>query len=181
MIGAIRRNSFGRQIGRWWISAAVVLALLCVVSLCVVWPSTSSASGLTLRQWAQRYGSALTHIAQNSLDFVEDPSVAGCVAIYKSVDAAKKVPAPPIENKHWKTALRDLAGGASKCTNGEQTVGDTMGHGGIALGQIVVYMARSHIPLGVTLKEEAKAVAAGITATTAPPSTTTPPSLATTA
>lgn len=106
---------------------------------------------------------------------MESPSVAGCAAIHKSVDAAKKVPAPPIERKQWKTALRDLSRGSVKCEKGVQTVGNTMGRGGIALGKIIDYMARSHIPLGVALKEEAMAVARGMAATTAPPSTTTLP------
>lgn len=168
-----RKSSLRRRLARSW-SALVVMALAVGLAACGGAPLGISPNGGRTRtvastRWVQRYGSALTHIVQNSLVFEGTPSVAACAAIHKSVSAAKKVPVPPFDEKQWKTALRDLGSGASHCEHGIQTVGDTFGYGGTALGRIVRDMAKSHIRLGVTLKNESEAVARGIAATTAPP------------
>jgi hypothetical protein len=127
-------------------------------------------------RWVRRYGSALTHLVQASLVFEGTPSVAACSAIRASVKAARKVPPPPAEGRHWESALSDLASGASNCEIGVQTTGNAFGDGGNALGSIVRDMAKLHIRLGMTLETESEAVLRGIAATTAPPASTAPPS-----
>lgn len=173
--------SLRNRLTRSWSPLLLTLAAAVCLAACGGAPPGSSASvSHTTRQdfgrWVQRYGSALTHVVQDSLVFEGTPSIAACAAIRKSVNAARKVPAPPVDKTQWRTALRDLAIGAYKCEHGIPTVGDAFGHGGNALGAIVRDMAKSHIPLGVTLEGESEAVLNGIAATAAPPPSTTTPS-----
>lgn len=157
--------------------AAVAVCLAACASAPGGLPKSGRNTGkVVFARWVQRYGQTLTRIVQDSLIFEESPSVDACAALHRAVSGAREVPAPPTEGRQWKTALRDLARGASKCEKGVPTAGNTFGHGGSALREIVHAMAKSHVGLGMALEGESEAVLRGIAATAAPPPTTTPSS-----